>query len=201
MIKVPATPAGFEAMEALISEGIHVNATLVFSPAQAQGCLEAFAKGARACKIGNPHGVISVFVSRFDRKLDGVLAKKGLPQGEVGIMNAAKIYSLIEAQNMPHVRCLFASTGVKGEGLTPDYYVTRLLYPRAINTAPLETLKAFLSSSHTQVAPLPTARQIEAFFTSLETAHIDMKEVYEALINEGLVTFHEAFKAMLDALR
>lgn len=201
MIKVPATPAGFEAMEALMSEGIHVNATLVFSPAQAQGCLGAFAKGARACKEGTPQGVISVFVSRFDRKLDGILAEKGLPQGEVGIMNAIKIYTLIEAQNMPHVRCLFASTGVKGEGLAPEYYVTRLLYPRTINTAPLETLNAFLATRHTQVAPLPTAREIEAFFASLEAADINMEEVYEALINEGLVAFHEAFKEILDALR
>lgn len=50
MIKVPATEAGFVAMEALFSEGINVNATLIFSDAQTQKCLEAFKRGNRLLK-------------------------------------------------------------------------------------------------------------------------------------------------------
>ena len=41
MIKIPATEAGFEAMEELAKRGININATLVFSPYQANRCAQA----------------------------------------------------------------------------------------------------------------------------------------------------------------
>lgn len=44
MIKIPATKAGFSAMEELITQGISVNATLVFNKTQVIGCMEAFKK-------------------------------------------------------------------------------------------------------------------------------------------------------------
>ncbi|ATB68372.1 transaldolase [Sulfurospirillum diekertiae] len=44
MIKVPATEEGFIAMEVLLSEGINVNATLIFSDIQTKYCLEAFTR-------------------------------------------------------------------------------------------------------------------------------------------------------------
>ena len=36
MIKIPATNAGYIAMRELSSRGIHINATLIFSPEQAK---------------------------------------------------------------------------------------------------------------------------------------------------------------------
>ena len=42
MIKVPATEAGYAAMEGLAADGICVNATLVFTKAQALACARAF---------------------------------------------------------------------------------------------------------------------------------------------------------------
>ena len=45
MIKVPATQAGYEAMENLTSMGIPVNATLIFSPQQAVKCAKALDAG------------------------------------------------------------------------------------------------------------------------------------------------------------
>ena len=41
MIKIPATQAGYIAMEELTSRGINVNATLIFSPQQAINCAKA----------------------------------------------------------------------------------------------------------------------------------------------------------------
>ncbi|WP_298694915.1 transaldolase family protein, partial [uncultured Sulfuricurvum sp.] len=70
MIKVPATEAGYQAMEALASEGIAVNATLVFSVDQALKCAEAFAKASKKASVDT---VISVFVSRIDRAVDEIL--------------------------------------------------------------------------------------------------------------------------------
>jgi transaldolase len=44
MIKVPATPAGIPAIEALIGEGINVNVTLIFSLAHYQAVAETSAR-------------------------------------------------------------------------------------------------------------------------------------------------------------
>ena len=205
MIKVPATKAGFEAMEALVAEGINVNATLIFSPEQSLGCLKAFEKGTKTFtalnpKAALPQAVISVFVSRFDRKVDGAMKSAGLPEGRVGIMNAARIYNQIEAYGLKNVRCLFASTGVKGNALAADYYIRELLYPNAVNTAPLDTIKAFVANGKAVVRNVLCQEEIDTFFATVLKAGIDMESVYDALMQEGVVSFKDAFKEILDDL-
>lgn len=205
MIKVPATKAGFEAMEALVAEGINVNATLIFSPEQSLGCLKAFDAGSKTFSAANPavalpKAVISVFVSRFDRKVDADMKEAGLEEGRVGIMNAAKIYNQIEAYGLKNVRCLFASTGVKGDALAADYYIRELLYPNAVNTAPLGTIKAFVTNGEATVQNVLKQEEIDTFFATVSKAGINMDSVYEELMSEGVVAFNEAFKEILDDL-
>lgn len=205
MIKVPATRAGFVAMEALIAEGINVNATLIFSPEQSLGCLKAFEAGSKVFHKAHPEAalpqaVISVFVSRFDRKVDAAMRAAGLEEGRVGIMNAAKIYNQIQAYGLSNVRCLFASTGVKGDALAADYYVRELLYPNAVNTAPLDTIKAFVSNGEAVVQNVLDEEEINAFFATVSNVGISMEKVYEELMQEGVVAFNDAFKEILDDL-
>lgn len=205
MIKVPATEAGFVAMEALLSEGINVNATLIFSKEQTEKCLEAFQRANVTWKDnkrqGNiPQAVISIFVSRFDRKLDDELKKIDFVTSRVGIMNALRCYGLIQGAKMENVRALFASTGVKGDLLKPDYYVRELFVPNAINTAPLDTIKAFLSSAKEPNIQDISPAIIENFFNALVANGIDMKGVCDELMNEGLSSFKEAFIEILNAL-
>ncbi|WP_292660581.1 transaldolase [Nitratifractor sp.] len=206
MIKVPATEAGYAAMTQLLGDGISVNATLVFSPEQARRCLDAMKVGID--EFENTGGerveaVISVFVSRFDRMLDPQLKEKGLPTALTGIMNAAKIYNIVQANNTPSVRTLFASTGVKeGQGLAPDYYVRKLYAPHSVNTAPLTTIEAFEKAGRpeTPVLPIPQ-EEIDAYFESLEKHGIVMAEVYHRLLEEGIEAFEVAFTRMLDGLK
>ena len=106
MIKIPATKEGYEAMKELAKRGININATLVFSPNQAMQCAEAL-----SYLPENREGVISVFVSRFDRELNDKLAEKSLSKDRVGFFNAIKIYNQINEKNLPNVKTLFASTG------------------------------------------------------------------------------------------
>lgn len=206
MIKVPATDAGFVAMEALFSEGINVNATLIFSPLQAKGCLDAFEKGLntftkKGLKQKAPKAVISIFVSRFDRKMNDALKAASLPVNEVGILNATEIYHDIEQRNIAGVRTLFASTGVKGDDLPKDHYITELLFENCVNTAPLDTIEAFLKSGKAEVKN-PTSREdIETFFNTLKSNGIDMNQVYSELMDEGLEAFKEAFKEILNELK
>lgn len=204
MIKVPATDAGYIAMAELMSTGISVNATLVFSPAQAKKCLKAMKHGLDIFENSGgrrAEGVISVFVSRFDRLLDPILEQKGIDPAQTGILNAAKIYNIVEHNHTPAIRTLFASTGVKGDHLPSEYYVRELLAPHAVNTAPLVTIESYLENPE-KVPKLPTHfNEIDAYFELIESKGIDMDDVYNQLITEGLEAFEQAFEEMLETIK
>ena len=144
--------------------------------------------------------VISVFVSRFDRMLDATLEAKGLPAARTGIMNAARIYYMIERNRTPSIQTLFASTGVKGDNLPTDYYLQALCAPHAINTAPLATIEAALTNTLPGDSTLPDPEEIDTFFAQLAETGIEMDAVYDQLLDEGLTAFEEAFSQMLAAL-
>ena len=199
MIKVPATDAGFEAMEMLVSEGIPVNATLIFSKAQALACANSFARGLEKGSK-DVDTVISIFVSRFDRALDEALEEKGVQPALTGVYNAAEIYAAIETMEVPRCRALFASTGVKGGGLRPSYYIDELLAAHSVNTAPIETIEAFVEHGERE-AKLPIeSERIEAHFDALAAAGVDMESVYSRLMHEGLEAFKSAFAEILAEL-
>jgi len=204
MIKVPATEAGYDAMTELLSTGISVNATLIFSPEQTQKSLKAMKKGLDLFeKDGGlrAEAVISVFVSRFDRMLDAELASEGIDVAKTGIYNAAKVYNIIEANHTPSVRTLFASTGVKGDDLPAAYYMNELLAPHSVNTAPLATIESFISEEPSSPNLPIEEDEINNYFTKLSDSGFDMDAIYSQLLNEGLEAFEKAFQEMLDSLK
>lgn len=199
MIKVPATEAGFKAMEELSAQGIHVNATLIFSLSDAMACARAFNKGSkRATK--RTFSVISVFVSRVDRLLDAKMTEAGLLPGKLGIYNAARIYNIISTMNVPNCRVLFASTGVKGDAYIPSYYVDELIGTSCINTAPIETIHAFVKNGAMREKLPLNEEEIAAQINSAELAGIDLNAALDALKKEGLEQFKTAFAEILKEL-
>ncbi|MEO1446533.1 MAG: transaldolase [Cyanobacteria bacterium J06635_11] len=81
MVKVPATPAGIPVIEQLISEGINVNVTLLFSQSAYLEVAEAYVSGLES--FANAGGdvkkvasVASFFISRIDTAVDTMIAKK-----------------------------------------------------------------------------------------------------------------------------
>lgn len=199
MIKVPATKAGYEAMETLTAASVPVNATLVFKQEQALACAAAFAKGAvKADTVVDT--VISVFVSRVDRALDPILKEKGIETGLTGIYNSSLIYESIEALQIPKCRTLFASTGVKGDEYPPHYYIENLLAYNSVNTAPIETIKAFVQNGKKEKVLPVEHEKIEAHFAKLASAGIDLESVLDKLIEDGLKAFKDAFKEILESL-
>ena len=199
MIKVPATEAGYSAMEELVSQGIALNATLIFTQEQAINCAKAFERGMQryGAKVAT---VISVFVSRIDRVLDKELKLKNIPTALTGIYNAAAIYATIEAMQVEGCRVLFASTGVKDDSLVPHYYIEKLLARNSVNTAPIETIEAFVKDGKNEAA-LPIAPQtIEAHIKRIEQSGIDFDDVLQQLIADGLEAFKVAFREILEAL-
>ncbi len=199
MIKVPATKAGYVAMKTLVSDGIAVNATLIFSKAQALLCAEAFEAGQKEGGA-SVDTVISVFVSRIDRAMDAVLIEKGLTPALAGNYNAAAIYNAIEAKGVVRCRTLFASTGVKGDDLRPSYYIDELLAAHSVNTAPVETIDAFVKGGDKMVKLPIDDMIINAHFQKIEDAGIDFDAVVTKQIDDGLEAFKEAFREILSEL-
>ena len=199
MIKVPATEAGYVAMKELTSVGIPINATLIFKTSQAIACAEAFKEGATIYGK-SVDTVISIFVSRIDRALDPLLKEHNVPTALSGIYNTSLIYEAIQNMNVAGCRALFASTGVKDNVLPPHYYVEKLLAYNSVNTAPVETIKAFhTNGSHKQALPIDKS-SINDHFMQIEALGIKMDEVLQKQIDDGLKAFKEAFKEILEAL-
>ncbi len=199
MIKIPATLAGYEAMEELTSVGIPVNATLVFKKEQAISCVNAFKRGIYKYNK-NVDTVISIFVSRIDRALDIELASKGIEIALSGIYNSSRIYATIEQMGLKGCRALFASTGVKGGTLKSDYYIEKLLAYNSVNTAPIETIMAFTTNTQ-KTQSLPIKEEIiKDHFKKIEEAGIDFDAILEEQISDGLEAFKEAFAELMEAL-
>lgn len=199
MIKVPATTAGYEAMRALTSVGIPVNATLIFKKSQAVACANAFREGAKL--FGKSVAtVISIFVSRVDRALDAQLQTHNIPVALSGIYNSADIYAEIEAMQVKDCRALFASTGVKDNSLVAHYYVEELLAYNSINTAPVDTIKAYhANGSHKRALPI-SEQIIHEHFNKIKDIGVDFEEILDNQIEDGLVAFKDAFKDILESL-
>lgn len=185
MIKIPATEAGYIAMQELVSCGIPVNATLIFKKSQAISCANAFASAVE--KYGSKvDTVISIFVSRVDRAIDAILKKKGVKTALSGIYNSADIYEAIEKMDVNGCRTLFASTGVKDDSLEANYYIEKLLAYNSVNTAPIDTLKAYKENG-LQEKMLPISKDIiEKHFSLVKEAGIDFDEVLDIQVKEGL---------------
>jgi transaldolase len=200
MIKVPATQSGYLAMKQLTSLGIPVNATLVFSPHQAMQCAKALNEGILESKR-DTKAVISIFVSRFDRLLDEQCSIYNLELSQIGIINATKCYHCIEKFENKNIRALFASTGVKNDLLKDTYYIDNLLFPNTINTAPLNTIEAWKTSGSREPSSILTSLECDKFFNNIKNKGIDMKNVYNSLLKDGLSVFKISFEELLTKVK
>ncbi len=130
MIKVPATPAGLDALEELCAAGVTLNVTLIFSDRQYRIARENVWRGARRRpSLDQFKSVYSIFVSRVD-----VYTAKHVPQlspaaqGLVGIVNVKRLWAENQTfwpdKNLPlQQEIIFASTGTKMPDDPPDKYV------------------------------------------------------------------------------
>lgn len=200
MIKIPATQAGYTAMKELTAMGINVNATLIFSPKQAIECAKSLNEGIKQSGK-DTKAVISVFVSRFDRMMDATLNEKELETAKLGIINASKCYHEVEKFKNANIRTLFASTGVKGDDLCPSYYIDTLIYPNSINTAPLNTIEAWLETGKKEQSEIITEKECDLFFKSLEKKNINLNSIYNTLLKDGLSAFKVSFQELLEKIK
>jgi transaldolase len=157
LVKIPGTPQGLTAMEEVITAGIGVNVTLLFSDTHylrtADTYLRALERRRGADLDLAVPSVASVFISRWDSAADPLLP--AALHGSLGLAMAQKTYAfhvqllsdqrwqaLAEAGARPQ-RVLWASTSAKNPDLPDTYYLGRLAAPDTIDTVPEKTLLAF----------------------------------------------------------
>lgn len=218
MIKVPATPEGIPAVEALIGDGINVNVTLMFSMAHYEAVARAFLRGLESCDDPSTvNSVASVFVSRIDSAVDdrldgiGTEAASAL-KGRAAVANAKVIHARSRelfgeafvaewGRGVGPQRPLWASTSTKNPEYPDLLYVEPLVGADTVNTLPPATLEAFIDHG-TVVADavedgLAAARSDLA---ALSTFGIDLDAICEDLQDAGVDSFAASFRSMLDAI-
>lgn len=222
MIKVPGTPEGVPAIKTLISEGINVNVTLLFSidayKAAANAYIEGVSEFMRSGK-GSPMRIASVasfFVSRVDTAVDSALPEGHPMNGKAGIANARLAYAEFKelfditlgsgnfhplATTGAQVqRPLWASTSVKNPSFADTTYVDELMGPQTVNTLPGATLEAMLDHGTIE-------NRLEA---GIDDARKEMEEIAKAgvsidavtadLLKAGVKAFADSYDSLLSRL-
>ncbi len=216
MIKIPATEAGLPAIEQAIYDGMNINVTLLFKVAQYERVMEAFIRGMeRRQEAGRPldrHSVASFFVSRVDTEVDKRLDAAGNTElkGRAGLANARAAYlafqrvfegerfAALREAGAPVQRPLWASTGVKNPAYPATLYVWGLVAPHTVNTMPAPTLEAAKESGG--VTGATAAEDPSADLEALAAAGIDLEDVTDQLLREGIDAFMVPMQKLLDGI-
>ncbi len=200
MIKVPATPGGIGALEALAAHGINLNVTLLFTMSQYHKAREAVRRGFEKCaNRAKAKSAYSIFVSRLDVYSETHVKDLGVAQGWLGIVNAKHIWqdnqSFWAKQGFPlDQEMIFASTGTKKPSDPPWKYVEALA-GSDIQTNPPETNDAIEASGRhieAEIQRLPSPEILRLIETKVDMAHME-----RVLMDEGLAKFAEPQKSLI----
>ncbi len=226
MIKVPATPQGFPAIRELISVGVNVNVTLIFSLDQYREAAHAYLEGVEQWinSGGTPTDVASVasfFVSRVDTLVDERLQELAHPgqtfdistvQGKAAIANAKIAFALykelfhdkpfaqMKERGARPQRVLWASTSTKNPDYPDTFYVDALLGPETVNTLPQATLDAFRDHGEPAVRLESGLDEARELFPKLEEIGINMDQVMQELLDNGVKSFADSFDKLLEGI-
>jgi transaldolase / glucose-6-phosphate isomerase len=213
MIKIPGTPEGVPAIEQALYEGINVNVTLLFSVTAYEKVAEAYIhalerRHAEGLEL-SVNSVASFFVSRVDTNVDRRLDQLGRTDlaGTAALANARAAYARFKemfsgarwdglvAAGGAVQRPLWASTGAKNPHYSDTMYVDGLIAPHTVNTMPLPTLLAV--ADHGTVPGLTGERDPSADLAELAQAGIDLDQVTDELLVDGVQQFEQAMSRLL----
>lgn len=228
MIKVPGTAKGMPAIRRLTSEGINVNVTLLFGVPQYRQAASAYIEGLTdAAKSGRDvasiHSVASFFLSRIDVLVDGLLdeiaqdesraGQARFLRGKAAIASAKLAYHAYQELFQSERFLKFAQRGAEPQHLLwgstsakdPSYsdvkYVEALIGPATVNTVPPETFEAFADHGHAESLLGEDVPEAARRMELLESIGINMSDVTQRLIQEGVEKFEEPFDHMLRSLQ
>jgi transaldolase len=228
MIKVPATPAGIPAIRTLISDGVNINVTLIFSLDHYRAVAEAYISGLEDLAAGGgilsqAASVASLFVSRIDTAVDQALdSRAGNDQsaasdaqslkGKIAIASAKAAYGLfgeifagerweqIAAQGARVQRPLWASTSTKNPAYPDTMYVDTLIGPHTVNTLPPATLDAFRDHGAVALTLETGLDEARSQLAHLANLGIDLAAITQKLQDDGVAAFARSFDSLLSSI-
>jgi transaldolase/glucose-6-phosphate isomerase len=213
MIKIPGTPEGVPAIEQAIYEGININVTLLFAVSAYEAVAEAYIRGLERRheegKSLDVNSVASFFVSRVDSSVDRRLKESGRDDllGLAAVANAREAYAhfkrifsgprwdALEQAGAAVQRPLWASTGTKDPAYPDTKYVDDLVCAHTVNTMPLNTLMAV--ADHSEFEGATGDQDPSEDLAALAAAGIDLAEVTDELLVEGVKQFEDAMSRLL----
>jgi transaldolase len=219
MIKVPATRAGLPAIRQLISDGINVNATLLFSVQRYRAVLDAYMAGledrfAPGLRMLPPVSVASFFVSRLDAYIDprlpsgaealrgeGAIAVAQTAYAEFRATLASARWKRLAADGAPVQRLLWASTSAKDPAYSAIKYVEALVAEQTITTLPPDTLVAYAQEGHPRLSMARDSQPALDILATLARVGLEAEQVADALEEEGIRKFIEPFDHSIAELR
>jgi transaldolase len=217
MIKVPATDHGIPVVRTLLSDGINVNVTLIFSLAHYRQVAEAHLATHSLGMINSARSVASFFISRVDSEVDARLDAIGTTEalalkGKAAIAQAQLAYGIFLDNFAPSAvlngespavqRLLWASTSTKN----PDYddllYVSNLLAPYTINTLPEDTIAHIIDHlpDTATIMTLENIHQAQRTFDAITAVGVDLDDVAHTLESQGVQKFQASFASLLQAI-
>lgn len=230
MIKVPGTPAGLQAVETLLYEGININVTLLFGLDAYRDALQAYIRAMSqrlrdGMELRSVASVASLFLSRIDVAVDRELRQRISAQvspdlrleaeallGKTAIANAQLVYAelreVLDSHHWRHLAgagarvqpVLWASTGTKDSAYPETMYVEPLIGPHTVSTMPDKTADAFDVHGHAEPR-LPADRQAaERILERLAKLGIHIESVTQQLVAEGVQKFIDPYDALIEGL-
>lgn len=230
MVKIPGTVEGLPVIEEMLSEGININITLLFSLDAYERVALAYVSGlgrrlAAGLSVDHVASVASFFVSRVDTLVDKLIDEKlagntneaeksklASLKGKVAVANAKLAYekfeeifngdgfSALRAAGARPQRPLWASTGTKNANYSDTLYVDNLIGPDTVNTMPSKTIEAFLDHGVTSRTVDSGYAEAHKVMSDLAAAGIDFKAVTDQLEAEGIASFVKSFESLLDGV-
>jgi transaldolase len=231
MVKVPATKEGLPAITELISRGININVTLVFSITRYKEVMDAYIAGlekgiAAGIDMKSVQCVASFFVSRLDSAVDKLLeakiaeattedekARRKELMGKAAVANSRLAYQaflsvfaterFIALQNKGAnvQRPLWASTSTKNPTYRDVTYIEELIGKHTVNTVPPATLDAFRDHGEAEARIENDIENSKSVLAELAKLGIDLAQVTEALEQAGVESFNQSFEQLLNHLK
>ena len=222
LVKIPATPEGVPAIEAMTAEGRNINVTLIFSLERYSQVLEAYLSGLeqlaqRGGDLSTVRSVASFFVSRVDTEVDDRLENLGTEEalalrGQAAVAQAKLAYRLFQDVHSSErwarlvrlgarvQRPLWASTSTKNPDFPDTLYVDNLIGPDTINTLAERTLEAF--EDHGTLDRTVDREVVNAtkHMRALADIGVDMSDVGRALEEQGVAKFQKSLTHVLTTL-
>jgi transaldolase/glucose-6-phosphate isomerase len=229
MVKVPATAVGFDTIRQLISEGININVTLLFSQDSYAQVAEAYIAGlekrtAENKELSGVASVASFFVSRIDSLVDAQIEEKLKTasgeekslleslRGKVAIANAKMAYQIYEKlfsgerweklsqKGAQTQRVLWASTGTKNPQYSDVLYIEELIGKDTVNTIPPQTWDAFRDHGRLRNSLTENVEEAKKTLSNLEKVGISLDAATDKLLVDAVRLFVEPFDKMIAAV-